>query len=116
MSLSRKIFRFGSVLTILQNIYNRIQQHAIKPVKLVLLATLADIFGMLYLLMDHPLFFAKVGLLKWKPTEISTWDYWTDFMWFIEVVLQIPLHLVSLADLQKNIVEIKNERTQLQSL
>jgi len=49
--------------------------------------TLADFFGLLYLLMDHPLYFVKVGLIKnWTKAQLQRWDWCTDLMWFLEVL------------------------------
>ena len=76
--------RFGGEISGLLGIIKRFQQHKISPVKMIFFQTMADIFGILYNLMDHPLYFIKVGFIKsWTPAQISKWDWYTDLMWFI---------------------------------
>lgn len=97
MSLTRKIMRFGSGISILLRMLQRFKDSQNAPVKLMFFTTLADLFGLLYVLMDHPMYFVKVGFLKsWSPEKAARWDKYTDLMWFLEVMIQIPLHMVSI--------------------
>ena len=64
MSLTRKVMRFGVPLNLLLGIIKRIKSHQKTPVKMIFFATLADIFGSLYFLFDHPLYFTKTGFVK----------------------------------------------------
>lgn len=67
--------------------------------------------------MDHPLYFAKVGFIKsWSPAQVSKWDYWTDFMWFVQTILEVPLNIVSLQDMKKSVTDAQDQRSQLLSL
>lgn len=51
---------------------------------MLFLQTLADFFGLLYIMMDHPLYFVKVGFLKsWSPEFTKKWDFYTDLMWLL---------------------------------
>ena len=84
---------------------------------MIFLQTLADFFGAIYLLMDHPLYFVKVGFIKsWSAEFLKKWDWLTDVMWCIQVALEIPLHMVALQDMQKNIIQLKQERDQCLAL
>ena len=78
-------------------IIQRFKDNQVKPVKMMFFQTLADLFGLLYLLMDHPLYFVKVGFVKsWAPEFTKKWDWYTDLMWVIQTAIEIPLHLVAI--------------------
>jgi len=64
MGLTRKVMRFGLIIPIILGIIRRIRENAIKPVKNLILATIADIGGAFYFLLDHPLYFTKIGFVK----------------------------------------------------
>ena len=84
MSLVRKVFRFGGEIPTLLKIIDRFKQNSIAPVKMMFLQTLSDLFGFVYLLLDHPMYFVKIGFIKsWTPEYLKKWDWWTDFMWLI---------------------------------
>ena len=58
-SLTRKVLRFGMEIPIIIGMIKRK-----KGEKLLLLKTLADIFDMTYLMMDHPQYFHNTGFAK----------------------------------------------------
>ena len=64
MGLTRKVMRFGLIIPIILGMIRRFRENAIKPVKNFILATIADIGGALYFLLDHPLYFTKIGFIK----------------------------------------------------
>jgi hypothetical protein len=68
MSLTRKVMRFGLPLDFLLGIIKRFRQNQKSEVKMIFFQTIADIFGSLYNLFDHPLYFCKTGFVKsWSP-------------------------------------------------
>ena len=70
---------------------------------MIFFQTLGDFFGFVYLLMDHPLFFVKVGFAKWSKDKTNKWDWYTDLMWFLQVICEMLCHIVAIQDMQKQI-------------
>ena len=84
MSLTRKVMRFGQQIPILIGILKRFKAHRAKKVKMIFVQTLADIFGSLYFLFDHPLYFTNTGFLKtWSPELKDRIGWWSEFWWLL---------------------------------
>ena len=60
-SLTRKVLRFGMEIPIIIGIVKR---YRAKKEKLFFLKTLADIFDIVYLMLDHPQYFHNTGFAK----------------------------------------------------
>jgi len=84
MSLTRKVMRFGIPLNMLLGIIRRFKEHQKKEVKMIFFQTMADIFGSLYFIFDHPLYFAKTGFVKsWSPALQDRISWWSEFWWLL---------------------------------
>ena len=63
--LTRNVLRFGMEIPIIIGIMHRFRQ---RGEKLAVVKTLADFCDIVYLLLDHPMYFVKTGFLKnWSP-------------------------------------------------
>jgi hypothetical protein len=95
MSLTRKVMRFGQQIPILIGILKRFKAHRAKKVKMIFVQTLADIFGSLYFLFDHPLYFTNTGFLKtWSPELKDRIGWWSEFWWLLQCICEIMVHTV----------------------
>jgi hypothetical protein len=104
MSLTRKVMRFGIHLNLLLGIIKRIKSHQKTPVKMIFFATLADIFGSLYFLFDHPLYFTKTGFVKSvSPALQDRISWYSEFWWLLQCICEIFCKVVEIQDLQKDI-------------
>ena len=109
--------RFGGEIGIILGIIRRFKENQVNPVKMIFFQTLGDLFGLLYLLLDHPLYFVKVGFIKgWSKAKLSTWDWYTDLMWFFQVLCEILCHIVAIQDMQKNLHILKQKRDQVKNM
>ena len=112
MSLTRKVLRFGKPLPLIKGIIDRFKAHEKKPVRNVMLRTLADIFLALYFLTDHPLYFQRIGFVKMEKSTVDFIDWWNNVFWLLEAVLDIYCDLV---DLHYVNLEIKEAQEALKS-
>ncbi len=74
---------------------------------MVFTKTLSNILLILYYMLDHPLYFAKIGFYKMDPAFLSRLDWWADFMWFAGNILDIMGQVVELHNIQREIQTAK---------
>lgn len=94
--MTRKILRFGRPLNILKQLLDRLKTHEDKGVRMILFRTLSDIALIFYFLLDHPCYINKIGLYKFESNFISNIEWFSDFMWMIEIILDILCDIVDL--------------------
>ena len=84
MGMTRKVMRFGAQIPMLVNIIRRLRSHKQNPVKMLFAQTMADVFGMLYFLFDHPLYFTNTGFIKsWSEEDKKRCGWWSEFWWLL---------------------------------
>ena len=110
MSLTRKVLRFGKPLPLVKGIIDRLKTHETKPVRNVLLRTLADIYLSLYFLTDHPLYFQRIGFINMDKSWVDFIDYWNNIFWLLECVIDIYCDFIDLHHIN---VEINSAREAL---
>ena len=116
MSMTRKVLRFGVEIPILINIIKRIKQHQKTSVKMIFIQTLSDFFGAMNYVFDHPLYFRKVGILTtWSDEKYSLWSWYSDMCWFMQIICEFMLHIVSLKDMQVELSSLKQKVLQLKT-
>ena len=104
MSITRKVLRFGKPLPLIKAIIDRIREHQRKGVKMVFWRTISDLCLIIYFLTDHPLYFQRVGLAKMDKPLLNSIDWWNNFFWLMNALLDMMCDIVELYHLQKEIV------------
>ena len=79
--------------------------------------TIADIFGIIYLAMDHPLYFVKTGFITtWSKSYIAWWDRMADMTWLFQVICELLCHMRAIDDMQTNLASLKQKRDKVKSM
>ena len=106
MSLTRKVLRFGKPLPLIKGIIDRFKAHEKKPVRNILLRTLADFFLIMYFVSDHPLYFQRIGFVKMDKSWVDFIDYQNNLYWLLECVIDLYCDLVDLYYIHQEILSI----------
>lgn len=96
MSLTRKVLRFGKHIPLIKRIMDRIKENEKKPVSMIFWRTISDISLILYYLTDHPLYFNRIGLVKYDKKFISNLDYLNNLFWLLNIIFDVMCDLVDL--------------------
>ena len=67
MVLTRKVLRFGNPLPLVKSIIDRVKDGEDLKVKCLFWKNVSDTSHMFYYLLDHPLYFKRVGLINLEP-------------------------------------------------
>ena len=94
--MTRKVLRFGKPLPLVKAILDRIKEHKKRSVKMVFWRTISDICLIIYFITDHPLYFNKIGITTLSKETISQIDYYNNFFWLMNAVLDMICDLVDL--------------------
>lgn len=114
MGMTRKIMRFGLEIPIIIGIIKRIKQHNKSPQKMIFIQTLADIFGALYFIFDHPLYFTKTGFLRgWSKELQDRIGWWSEVWWLLQTILEIACHVVAINDMEKEMENLCSEKARI---
>ena len=109
--------RFGGIITMLSKMMQRFKDNNKSKVKMMFFQTIADIFGIIYLAMDHPLYFVKTGFITtWNKSYIAWWDRIADMMWLFQVICELLCHMRAIDDMQTNLASLKQKRDKVKSM
>lgn len=103
MSVTRKVLRFYKPITCLLNLINRLSENEKKPVRMLLCKLLGQISYFFYFLTDHPLYFHKVGFVKYTKDAVDRIDYINNVFWLLGAIFDIFVDTVELQYVQKQI-------------
>ena len=108
MNTTRKMLRFGSVFTILKNVNDRVLTGSADAKKdpLVQVRLLADVFNLIYLMADHPLYFKRIQFVNISDKTTRSLVQISVFAWLLKRILVLLCY----------IVDLKNIKTQQQAL
>lgn len=112
-SMFRGFVRFGMYLPTVLKIYKRILTYQEHPVRMMYIQTLADISGIVCLLLDHPAYLQKVKLINWPESKVATYGWWCCFIWGAMVILDMICNLVYIRDDLERITQLKQRRGQV---
>jgi hypothetical protein len=96
MGMTRKVLRFGRSLPVLKQLMDRIKLHEKKPVRMIFFRTISDLLLAIYYLSDHPIFLYKVGIYRGEKSFVDRIEWWSDFIWLIESIIDVVCDIVEL--------------------
>ena len=96
MSASRRVMRFGTIITLALGIIKMIKQHnTVGPVKMIFCRILQYLFLCGFLVIDHALFFTANGVTKiWDASKIQRATWWAIVSWLLSCVCEVIVHSV----------------------
>ena len=100
----------------LVKIGNRVRAHRVSPVKMAGLQTVADVAGIVCLLLDHPIYMQKVGLMTLSAARSSRIMKLLLYFWLTKVLLDAVCNVVMINDDQVHIAHLKQKRSQLREI
>ena len=80
---------------------------------MIFFQTMADIFGALYFLFDHPMYFHKIGLVTFPPELATRISWWSEFWWLLQSICEVMCHVVAIQDMQVNLQSLKQKKEQV---
>ena len=94
MSASRRVMRFGTIITLALGIIKMIKQHnTVGPVRMLVWRILQYLFLCGFLIIDHALFFTANGVTKiWDAAKIKNATWWAIFSWLLSCVCEAFVH------------------------
>ena len=111
MSLTRKVLRFGAYIPLIQGIGNRLNSVNSKNKNMVFWRTVSDLSLVIYFLSDHPLYFQRIGVTQFSKEFMQKLDFWNNIFWLGNTVLDILCDLVDLYQIQKEMQELKIQKS-----
>lgn len=84
---------------------------------MILIQTMADVFHMLYLTFDHPQFFLNTGFItNWTEKQRAWLNWMVEGWWFLQTVCEILCHIVHIQDMQTQMQQLKQRRSQVMNM
>ena len=66
---------------------------------MIICKNIADIFRALYFLLDHSLYFTRIGIIKsWAPKRLERLAWWSSFFWLLSSVFDVFCCIVVIKD------------------